>query len=106
MKIINDSALSQTKDGARLVQINDIFRNNVIEAMTNAEANEYNKEKLLFCQDNGSLILESSVNSYLKKVAKHVDKSPSPCYYITTIKNSQDISDILMAGLYKPNGKR
>ena len=72
---IHDSALSQTKDGARLVQINDIFRNNVIEAMTNAEANEYNKEKLLFCQDNGSLILESSVNSYLKKVAKEVGLS-------------------------------
>ena len=72
---IHDSALSQTKDGARLVQINDIFRNNVIEAITNAEANEYNKEKLLFCQDNGSLILESSVNSYLKKVAKEVGLS-------------------------------
>lgn len=72
---IHDSALSQTKDGARLVQINDIFRNNVIEAMTNAEANEYNKEKLLFCQDNGSLILESSVNSYLKKVAKEIGLS-------------------------------
>ena len=72
---IHDSTLSQTKDGARLVQINDIFRNNVIEAMTNAEANEYNKEKLLFCQDNGSLILESSVNSYLKKVAKEVGLS-------------------------------
>ena len=72
---IHDSALSQTKDGARLVQINDIFRNNVIEAMTNAETNEYNKEKLLFCQDNGSLILESSVNSYLKKVAKEVGLS-------------------------------
>ena len=72
---IHDSALSQTKDGARLVQINNIFRNNVIEAMTNAEANEYNKEKLLFCQDNGSLIFESSVNSYLKKVAKEVGLS-------------------------------
>ncbi len=72
---IHDSALSQTKDGARLVQINDIFRNNVIEAMTNAETNEYNKEKLLFCQDNGSLILESSINSYLKKVAKEVGLS-------------------------------
>ena len=67
---IHDSALFQTKDDARLVQINDIFRNNVIEAMTNAETNEYNKEKLLFCQDNGSLILESSVNSYLKKLQK------------------------------------
>ena len=72
---IHDSALSQTKDGARLVQINNIFRNNVIEAMTNAETNEYNKEKLLFCQDNGSLILESSVNSYLKKVAKEIGLS-------------------------------
>ena len=72
---IHDSALSQTKDGARLVQINDIFRNNVIEAITNAEANEYNKEKLLFCQDNGSLILESSVNSYLKRVAKEIGLS-------------------------------
>ena len=72
---IHDSTLSQTKDGARLVQINDIFRNNVIEAMTNAEANEYNKEKLLFCQDNGSLILESSVNSYLKRVAKEIGLS-------------------------------
>lgn len=72
---IHDSTLSQTKDGARLVQINDIFRNNVIEAMTNAEANEYNKEKLLFCQENGSLILESSVNSYLKRVAKEIGLS-------------------------------
>ena len=44
---IHDSALSQTKDGAGLVQINDIFRNNVIEAMNNAEANEYNKEKII-----------------------------------------------------------
>lgn len=72
---IHDSALSQTKDGARLVQINDIFKSNVIEALNNAEANEDNKEKLLFCQDNGSLILESSVNSYLKKVAKEIGLS-------------------------------
>lgn len=72
---IHDSALSRTKDGARLVQINNIFRNNVIEAINNAEMNSNNKEKLLFCQENGSLILESSVNSYLKKVAKEVGLS-------------------------------
>ena len=51
---IHDSALSQTKDGARLVQINDALKNNVIEAVGIAETNENNKEKLLFCQDNGS----------------------------------------------------
>ena len=72
---IHDSALSQTKDGARLVQINDAFKNNVIEAIRIAETNENNKEKLLFCQDNGSLILESSVNSYLKRVAKEIGLS-------------------------------
>ena len=72
---IHDSALSQTKDGARLVQINDIFKNNVIEAIKDAELNEDNKENLLFCQSNGSLILESSVNSYLKKVAKEIGLS-------------------------------
>lgn len=72
---IHDSALSQTKDGARLVQINDVFKNNVIEALANAESNKDNKEKLLFCQDNGSLILESSVNSYLKRVAKEIGLS-------------------------------
>ena len=72
---IHDSALSQTKDGARLVQINDAFKNNVIEAIGIAETNENNKKKLLFCQDNGSLILESSVNSYLKKVAKEIGLS-------------------------------
>lgn len=72
---IHDSALSRTKDGARLVQINDVFRNNVIEAIVNAESNEDNKEKLLFCQDNGSPILESSVNSYLKRVAKEIGLS-------------------------------
>lgn len=72
---IHDSALSQTKDGARLVQINNAFKNNVIEAISVAETNENNKEKLLFCQDNGSLILESSVNSYLKRVAKEIGLS-------------------------------
>ena len=72
---IHDSSLSQTKDGARLVQINDIFKNNVIEALEIAKANDDNKEKLLFCQDNGSLILESSVNSYLKRVAKEIGLS-------------------------------
>ena len=72
---IHDSALSQTKDGARLVQINDAFKNNVIEAIRIAETNKNNKEKLLFCQDNGSLILESSVNSYLKRVAKEIGLS-------------------------------
>ena len=72
---IHDSALSQTKDGARLVQINDIFKNNVIEAIKDAELNKDNKENLLFCQSNGSLILESSVNSYLKKVAKEIGLS-------------------------------
>lgn len=72
---IHDSALSQTKDGARLVQINNIFKNNVIEAINNAKNNKYNKESLLFCQDNGSLILESSVNSYLKRVAKEIGLS-------------------------------
>lgn len=72
---IHDSALSQTKDGARLVQINDVFKANVIEAIENAKSNEDNKENLLFCQSNGSLILESSVNSYLKKVAKEIGLS-------------------------------
>ena len=72
---IHDSALSQTKDGARLVQINDIFKNNVIEAISNAENNKDNENRLLFCQDNGSLILESSVNSYLKRVAKQIGLS-------------------------------
>ena len=70
---IHESALSQTKDGARLVQINDVFKPNVIEAIENAKQNVENTENLLFCQSNGSLILESSVNSYLKKVAKDVE---------------------------------
>ena len=70
---IHESALSQTKDGARLVQINDVFKPNVIEAIENAKQNTENTENLLFCQSNGSLILESSVNSYLKKVAKDVE---------------------------------
>ena len=72
---IHDSALSQTKDGARLVQINDVFKSNVIEAIENAKQIKDNKENLLFCQSNGSLILESSVNSYLKKVAKEIGLS-------------------------------
>ena len=72
---IHDSTLSQTKDGARLVQINNAFKNNVVEAISIAETNENNKEKLLFCQNNGSLILESSVNSYLKRVAKEIGLS-------------------------------
>ena len=72
---IHESSLSQTKDGARLVQINDIFKSNVIDAITNAKQNVDNIEKLLFCQENGSLILESSVNSYLKMVAKEIGLS-------------------------------
>lgn len=72
---IHESALSQTKDGARLVQINDVFKSNVIEAIENAKQNTENTENLLFCQSNGSLILESSVNSYLKKVAKEIGLS-------------------------------
>lgn len=72
---IHESALSQTKDGSRLVQINDVFRKNVIDAITAAEQNVDNIENLLFCQENGSLILESSVNSYLKKVAKEIGLS-------------------------------
>lgn len=72
---IHESALSQTKDGARLVQINDVFKPNVIEAIENAKQNTENTENLLFCQSNGSLILESSVNSYLKKVAKEIGLS-------------------------------
>lgn len=43
---IHDFALSQTKDGSRLVQINKIFKNNVIQAINYAKANEYNKENL------------------------------------------------------------
>ena len=72
---IHESALSQTKDGARLVQINEVFKPNVIEAIETAKQNTENTENLLFCQSNGSLILESSVNSYLKKVAKDVELS-------------------------------
>ena len=72
---IHESSLSQTKDGARLVQINEVFRKNVIDAITNAKQNVDNMENLLFCQENGSLILESSVNSYLKKVAKEIGLS-------------------------------
>ena len=72
---IHESNLSQTKNGARLVQINDVFKNSVIESISNAEINEENKDNLLFCQSNGSLILESSVNSYLKRVAKEIGLS-------------------------------
>ena len=72
---IHESALSQTKDGARLVQINEVFKPNVIEAIETAKQNTENTENLLFCQSNGSLILESSVNSYLKKVAKDIELS-------------------------------
>lgn len=72
---IHESALSQTKDGARLVQINDVFKPNVIEAIENAKQNAENTENLLFCQSYGSLILESSVNSYLKRVAKEIGLS-------------------------------
>jgi len=72
---VHESALSQTKDGARLVQINDVFKPNVIEAIENAKQNTENTENLLFCQSNGSLILESSVNSYLKRVAKEIGLS-------------------------------
>jgi hypothetical protein len=46
-----------------------------------------------------SFLFQVFIYLYSKKVIKYVDKSSSPCYYITTIKNSQDISDILMAGL-------
>ena len=72
---IHESALSQTKDGARLVQINEVFKPNVIEAIETAKQNTENTENLLFYQSNGSLILESSVNSYLKKVAKDIELS-------------------------------
>ena len=63
---IHESALSQTKDGARLVQINDVFKPNVIEAIENAKQNAENTENLLFCQSNGSLILE-----YWKQFSSH-----------------------------------
>ena len=46
-----------------------------------------------------SFLFPVFIDSKVKKVIKTVDKFARPCYYITTIKNSQDISDILMAGL-------
>ena len=52
-----------------------VFKSNVIEAIETAKQNAENTENLLFCQSNGSLILESSVNSYLKKVAKEIGLS-------------------------------
>ena len=52
-----------------------IFLRIIIEALEIAKANDDNNENLLFCQDNGSLILESSVNSYLKRVAKEIGLS-------------------------------
>ena len=57
---VHESSLSQTKKGARLVQINDVFKNSVIEAISNAEINEDNKDKLLFCKSDGSLKIISA----------------------------------------------
>ena len=73
---MKDQVDSLIQNGISATFINStLSTSEYFQAIENAKQNTENTENLLFCQSNGSLILESSVNSYLKKVAKDIELS-------------------------------
>lgn len=70
---IHYSNTSSTKDGTRIVEINEFFVKSLEDAVDKAKENKRNKSKLLFCNEDGSLISTSAINSAFKRICKKID---------------------------------
>lgn len=71
--VIHESSNSDTKDGTRTVDINELFEVSLKEAVDKALKNKKNKSKLLFPREDGSLTTTSSINSAFKRVCDKIE---------------------------------
>lgn len=69
---IHYSNTSTTKDGTRTVEINELFYDSLEQAIELAKNNKRNKKQLLFCNDDGSLISTTSINSSFKRICEKI----------------------------------
>lgn len=69
---IHYSNTSSTKDGTRTVEINEFFSNSLEQAIQKAKNNKNNKNQLLFCNEDGSLISTSTINSAFKRICNKI----------------------------------
>lgn len=70
---IHYSNTSATKDGTRTVDINEFFSDSLMLAIDKANSNKNNKQHLLFCNEDGSLISTSAINSAFKRICQKID---------------------------------
>ena len=69
---IHESSTSTTKDGTRILDINSLFEESLKQAVENAKALKHNKNKLLFCKEDGSLISNTTINSAFRRLCERV----------------------------------
>lgn len=69
---IHESSTSTTKDGTRILDINSLFEESLKQAIENAKALKHNKNKLLFCKEDGSLISNTTINSAFRRLCERV----------------------------------
>lgn len=72
---IHYSNTSATKDGTRTVDINEFFCDSLIIAVEKAKNNKNNKQHLLFCNLDGTLISTSAINSAFKRICSKISIS-------------------------------
>ena len=71
--VIHNSNTSATKNGTRMVEINEFYDTVLKRALDTAKEDKFNKTQLLFFQSNGSLITTSAINSAFKRICKKIN---------------------------------
>lgn len=71
--LIHKSNTSSTKNGTRTVEINELYKESLIQTVKLAKSMLNNKNHLLFCKDNGELIPTNTINSSFKRICKIID---------------------------------
>lgn len=71
--VIHNSNTSATKNGTRMVEINEFYDTVLKQALDTAKKDKFNKTQLLFFQSNGSLITTSAINSAFKRICKKIN---------------------------------
>ena len=70
--IIHNSNTSTTKNGTRTVEINELYKSSLQQAIEISKSIKLNKEYLLFCKDDGNLITTTAIHSSFKRICENI----------------------------------
>ena len=71
--IIHSSNQSSTKNGTRTVEINEFYISSLKKAVKLATENKLNKNSLLFCKEDGSILPTTTINSAFKRICSKLE---------------------------------